>query len=112
MANQHDHLVALFDTEDHANAAVKNLNTAGYNDVSLVTANSHGDPSVVKEPGFWKKLFGKAVEEYEAKVYAHNVGEKGGAVVAANPVTWLKPVACSQLTTLLTSRSASLTMPS
>jgi hypothetical protein len=83
MADKHDHLVALFDTEDHANAAVKNLNTAGYNDVSVVTAKSVGDDAVVKEPGFWKKLFGKAVEEYEAKVYAHNVA-KGGAVVAVH----------------------------
>ena len=79
----HEHVVALFDTEADANAAASNLNTAGYNDVSVVSNNTVGDANVVKEPGFWKRLFGKTVEEYEAKVYAHNVA-KGGAVVAVH----------------------------
>ena len=82
----HEHVVALFDNESDANAAVSNLNTAGYNDVSVVSANTVGNADVVKEPGFWKRLFGKTVEEYEAKVYAHNVA-KGGAVVAVHAPT-------------------------
>ena len=80
----HEHVVALFDTEDHANAAANNLKTVGYDDVSVVSSSVAGDH--VKEPGFWKKLFGKTVEEYEAKVYAHNVA-KGGAVVAVHAPT-------------------------
>jgi len=79
----HEHVVALFDTEDAAKNAAANLGTAGFDDVSVVSANTVGDAATVKEPGFWKRLFGKTVEEYEAKVYAHNVA-KGGAVVAVH----------------------------
>jgi len=79
----HEHVVALFDTAADANAAQANLKTAGYDDVCVIDNAHVGNDAVVKEPGFWKRLFGKTVEEYEAKVYAHNVA-KGGAVVAVH----------------------------
>ena len=79
----HEHVVALFDTESNANAAANNLKSVGY-DTSVVSSSVAGDH--VKEPGFWKKLFGKTVEEYEAKTFAHNVA-KGGAVVAVHAPT-------------------------
>jgi stress response protein YsnF len=74
-------VVALFDSADDARVAVKNLNTAGYGNTSVISKETVGRDDYVAEPGFWKKLFGKGVEEYEAKVYAHSV-DKGGAAVA------------------------------
>ena len=97
----HEHVVALFDTEADANAAKANLGTAGYDDVSVVSTGTVGDGNVVKEPGFWKKLFGKTVEEYEAKVYAHNVA-KGGAVVAVHA----QPESVHQVAGLLAAHNA------
>jgi len=86
MGHHHEHVAALFDNEAHANAAADNLKTVGYDDVSVVSANTVGNADVVKKPHFWKRLFGDNVEEYEANVYGNTVG-KGGAVVAVHAPT-------------------------
>jgi len=81
-------LVAVYDTEDHAEAAVKALKAAGFaeSDISVFdddrlkagrTALSAG----VKEAGLWQRLFGADVYEHEANIYGQTV-QDGGVVIS------------------------------
>src|SRR5277367_1125705 len=81
-------LVAVYDTEAHAEAAVKALKAAGFaeSDISVFdgdrlkagrTALSAG----VKEAGLWQRLFGADVYEHEANIYGQTV-QDGGVVIS------------------------------
>jgi uncharacterized protein (TIGR02271 family) len=78
----YEKIVTLFDTADHAEAARKNLEKAGFssNDVSVVSKEGlPGTATALREPGLWHRLFGGTIEEHEAKVYGKAV--EGGGVV-------------------------------
>jgi len=82
-------IVAVFDTRDHADAAVKALKAGGFanadisifDDDRLASGKKTLAPGV-KEAGLWHRLFGSDVYEHEAAVY-HQTVEHGGVVVSA-----------------------------
>lgn len=75
-------IVTLFDTAAHAEAAEANLEAAGFSasDISIDGAGTLGDGAALSAPGFWGRLFGRDIEEYEATTYANAVAN-GGAVL-------------------------------
>ena len=80
---RHEKIVTLFDTADHADAARRNLEKAGFAgyDISIVGRKGLApDVLALREPSLWHKLFGRDVADYEAKVYGKTV-EDGGAVL-------------------------------
>ena len=79
----YEKIVALFDTPEHAEAARRNLETAGFpaGQLSLVsnkTLTTAGQ--ALREPGMWHRLFGRDIEQHEATVYGRTV-EAGGVVL-------------------------------
>ena len=79
----YEKVVTLFDTAEHAEAARRNLEKAGFsaNDISIVgKLGLPGDASTLRRPGVWQKLFGRDIEEHEARVYGKTV-EAGGVVL-------------------------------
>jgi uncharacterized protein (TIGR02271 family) len=79
----YEKIVTLFDTTDHAEAARKNLESAGFpgSEISVVsnkTLTAAGQ--ALREPGLWHRLFGRDIEEHEATVYGRTV-ETGGVVL-------------------------------
>jgi len=81
-------LVAVYDTHEHADAAVKALKAAGFHesDISVfddqrLMAGRKTLAEGVKQPGFWQRLFGTDVYEHEATVYGQSI-EDGGVVVS------------------------------
>jgi uncharacterized protein (TIGR02271 family) len=80
----YEKVVAVFDTAEHAQNAVRALQGAGFSaaDISVVNNDTLDDrgAKVATETGFWHRLFGSDVDLHEAKVYGHTVG-KGGSVV-------------------------------
>ena len=79
----YEKVVTLFDTAEHAEAARRNLESAGFStsDISIVgKLGLPGDVSALRRPGLWQKLFGRDIEEHEARVYGKTV-EAGGVVL-------------------------------
>lgn len=79
----YEKVVTLFDTADHADAAKRNLEKAGFstNDISIVSkVGLPGTGATLSEPGLWHRLFGRNIEEHEARVYGRTV-EDGGVVL-------------------------------
>lgn len=79
----YEKIVTLFDTAQHADAARRNLEAAGFSpsDISSInndTLTMAGDK--LNEPGLWRRLFGRDIQSYEATVYGHSV-ENGGVVL-------------------------------
>jgi uncharacterized protein (TIGR02271 family) len=79
----YEKVVTLFDTSDHAEAARRNLESAGFSpsEISVVsnkTLTAAG--SALKEPGLWARLFGRDIEQHEATVYGRTVAD-GGVVL-------------------------------
>lgn len=81
-------LVAVFDTPEHANAAIEALKTGGFHDddISLFDKNRlmAGKASIskdVKEAGLWHRLFGSDLYRHEAAVFGQTV-EGGGTVLS------------------------------
>ena len=82
-------VVAVFDTEEHAEAAVKALKAGGFAnaDISVfdddrLKAGKSAIAAGVKEAGLWHRLFGGDVHKHEATVYGQTI-EEGGVVVSA-----------------------------
>ena len=80
----YEKVVAVFDTAEHAQNAVRALQGAGFSaaDISVVNNDTLDDrgAKVATETGFWHRLFGSDVDLHEAKVYGHTV-DRGGSVV-------------------------------
>jgi uncharacterized protein (TIGR02271 family) len=79
----YEKVVTLFDSAEHADAARRNLESAGFSasDISIVgKLGLPGDASALRRPGVWQKLFGRDIEEHEARVYGKTV-EAGGVVL-------------------------------
>jgi uncharacterized protein (TIGR02271 family) len=78
----YEKVVTLFDSADHAQAARRNLEKAGFsaNDISIVGKQGLGSGVTLREPGLWHRLFGSDIAEHEARVYGKTV-EAGGVVL-------------------------------
>jgi len=79
----YEKIVTLYDTMQHAEAARKNLEAAGFSPgemsmISSKTIASSGER--LREPGLWHRLFGRDIAEHEASVYGRTV-EAGGVVL-------------------------------
>ena len=81
-------LVAVFDTPEHANAAIEALKTGGFHDddISLFDKNRlmAGKSTIskdVKEAGLWHRLFGSDLYRHEAAVFGQTV-DGGGTVLS------------------------------
>jgi uncharacterized protein (TIGR02271 family) len=82
----YEKVVALFDTDEHARAALRALEAAGFpsRDISLLHKDGTGvDRESVDSlgaAGFWQRVFGLGLQKADAEVYGHTV-EKGGVVL-------------------------------
>lgn len=79
----YEKIVTLYDTAEHAEAARRNLEAAGFapSDISLIntkTLSIAGDK--LRDPGLWHRLFGRDIQQYEAALYGRSV-EAGGTVL-------------------------------
>jgi hypothetical protein len=82
---RHENVVAVYDAAAHADAAVNTLKSAGYPDYDIsVIRSAGGEPNTdLIEPGFWRRLFGRAIELHEAGAYGQSV-LRGGVVVSVH----------------------------
>jgi hypothetical protein len=79
----YEKIVTLYDTLDHAEAAQRNLVSAGFSpsEISTITGKTLGLTSdKLREPGLWHRLFGRDIQQYEATLYGRSV-DSGGAVL-------------------------------
>jgi stress response protein YsnF len=79
----YEKIVTLYDTAEHAEAARRNLVTAGFpqSDISTINSKTLGLTSEkLREPGLWHRLFGREIQQYEATLYGHSV-DSGGVVL-------------------------------
>lgn len=79
----YEKIVTLFDSAEHAEAAKRNLELAGFpsDDISATSKRALGDAGkTLREPGLWHKLFGGDIKEHEATVYGNTV-DAGGVVL-------------------------------
>jgi len=72
-------VVAAFDTQAHAQAAVDALKAGGFHtdDISMFDKNRIG----LREPGLWQRIFGGGLAEHEADVYSQSL-DRGGMLVS------------------------------
>lgn len=79
----YEKIVTLYDTAEHAEAARRNLEAAGFllSEISLFTNKTlTAAGERLREPGLWHRLFGRDIEQHEAMVYGRTV-ESGGAIL-------------------------------
>ena len=79
----YEKIVTLYDTAEHAEAARRNLEAAGFapSEISLLTNKILTTArEKLREPGLWHRLFGRDIEQHEAVVYGRTV-ESGGALL-------------------------------
>lgn len=78
----YEKIVTLYDTEQHADAARRDLEAAGFmpNEISTITNKTVGSGTQLREAGLWHRLFGHDIDEREAIIYGRTV-ESGGAVL-------------------------------
>jgi stress response protein YsnF len=79
----YEKIVTLYDTAQHAEAARRNLEAAGFSPGDISTINTgtltfSGDK--LADTGLWRRLFGREIQPYEAIIYGRTV-ENGGAVL-------------------------------
>jgi stress response protein YsnF len=77
----YEKIVTLFDNAQHAEAAKRNLESAGFPPGEISVINNKilaGDK--LNEPALWRRLFGRDIQTYEALVYGRSV-ENGGVVL-------------------------------
>jgi stress response protein YsnF len=78
----YEKIVTLFDTAQHADAARRELETAGFpsSDISYISSKTTAPGARLREPGLWQRLFGRDIAQDEATVYGRTV-ESGGVVL-------------------------------
>jgi hypothetical protein len=79
----YEKIVTLYDTSQHADAARRNLEAAGFlpGEISTITTKTLSEVGEkLHETGFWRRLFGRDVQAYEALVYGRSI-ENGGAIL-------------------------------
>jgi uncharacterized protein (TIGR02271 family) len=77
----YEKVVAVYDTEENANAAVKSLRSVGYltDDISVIFSEGEAAKAGLYEPGVWRRLFGRDLEQHEAAVLSRSFKE--GSVI-------------------------------
>lgn len=86
----YEKIVTLYDTADHADAARRNLEAAGFpsGEISLITSKSLGvSGDKLREPGLWHRLFGRDIQEYEATLYGRSISSGGAVLTVRVPET-------------------------
>lgn len=90
----YEKVVAVFDTSEHAQNAVRALKAGGFSadDISVVNNDTLDDrgAKIATETGFWHRLFGSDIDLHEAKVYGHTVSGGGSVVSLRAPDTLVK----------------------
>jgi hypothetical protein len=79
----YEKIVTLYDTADHAEAARRSLEAAGFvpGEISMINSKSLDlAADELREPGLWRRLFGRDIQQYEATLYGRSVGA-GGVVL-------------------------------
>jgi uncharacterized protein (TIGR02271 family) len=79
----YEKIVTLYDTAEHAAEARRSLEAAGFlaSEISTLTSAGLGvSGEKLTEPGIWRRLFGRDIEQHEATVYGRVVGS-GGAIL-------------------------------
>jgi uncharacterized protein (TIGR02271 family) len=79
----YEKIVTLYDTAQHAEAARRNLEAAGFPSREISSINNQsltltGDK--LRDPSLWQKLFGRDIQSYEAALYGRAV-ESGGVIL-------------------------------
>lgn len=79
----YEKVVAVYDTEASANAAMKSLKSAGYlpDDISVIRNELEAEKAGLYEPGIWQRLFGRDLEHEEAAVLGRSLKE--GSVIVS-----------------------------
>jgi stress response protein YsnF len=79
----YEKVVAVYDTEANANAALKSLKSAGYlmDDISVIRKETEAEEAGLYEPGIWQRLFGRDLEHHEAAVLGRSFKE--GSVIVS-----------------------------
>jgi len=77
----YEKVVAVYDTEANANAALKSLVSAGYHtdDISVIRSEGEAAKAGLYEPGVWQRLFGRDLDHHEAAVLGRSFKE--GSVI-------------------------------
>jgi uncharacterized protein (TIGR02271 family) len=83
----YEKVVAVYDTEQNANAALTSLVSAGYRagDISVIRNEGEAEKAGLHEPGIWKRLFGRDLEHEEASVLGRSFKEGYVIVVVRAP---------------------------
>jgi uncharacterized protein (TIGR02271 family) len=79
----YEKVVAVYDTEANATAALKSLTSAGYltEDISVIRSEGEAAKAGLYEPGVWQRLFGRDLEHHEAAVLGRSLKE--GSVIVS-----------------------------
>lgn len=79
----YEKVVAVYDTEANANAALKSLVSTGYStsDISVIRSEGEAAKAGLYEPGVWQRLFGRDLEHHEAAVLGRSFKE--GSVIVS-----------------------------
>jgi stress response protein YsnF len=79
----YEKVVAVYETEASANAALKSLMSAGYltDDISVIRNERDAEKAGLYEPGIWQRLFGRDIEHHEAAVLGRSLKE--GSVIVS-----------------------------
>jgi uncharacterized protein (TIGR02271 family) len=79
----YEKVVAVYDTEANANAALKSLVSVGYltDDISVIRSEGEAAKAGLYEPGVWQRLFGRDLEHHEAAVLSRSF--KDGSVIVS-----------------------------
>jgi uncharacterized protein (TIGR02271 family) len=79
----YEKVVAVYDTDANAEAAVESLKSAGYlgDDISVIRNEGEAERAGLQEPAIWQHLFGRDVEHSEAAAFAESF-EDGHVVVS------------------------------
>jgi uncharacterized protein (TIGR02271 family) len=85
----YEKVVAVYDTEESANAALKSLTSSGYrtDDISVIRSEGEAERAGLREPGLWQRLFGRDLDHPEAAVLGRSF--KDGSVIVAVRVSEL-----------------------
>jgi uncharacterized protein (TIGR02271 family) len=94
----HEKVVAIYDTEAKANAAIETLKLAGYStaNVSLIRDEGEAEKAGLHEPGVWRRLFGRDLDPNDAAVFGRSIKE-GSAIVAVRATETEAPKVMSLL---------------
>ena len=79
----YEKVVAVYDTESNANAALKSLVSAGYytDDISVIRSEGEAANAGLYEPGVWRRLFGRDLDHQEAATLGRSFKE--GSVIVS-----------------------------